>query len=40
MGGGRKPRYLGLARNGLWATLTATAYNLVRMARIEARAAA
>ena len=34
VGGGRKLRYLGLARNQLWAELTATAYNLVRMARI------
>ena len=34
VGGGRKLRYRGLARNQLWAELTATAYNLVRMARI------
>ena len=34
VGGGRKLRYLGLARTQLWAELTATAYNLVRMARI------
>ena len=34
VGGGRKSRYKGLARNGLWFTLTATAYNLVRMARL------
>ena len=33
-GGGRKLRYIGLARNGLWAELTATAYNLVRMAKL------
>lgn len=32
--GGRKLRYLGVARNQLWAELTAAAYNLVRMARI------
>jgi transposase len=35
VGGGRKLRYIGLARNQLWATLTGTAFNLVRMARIE-----
>ena len=35
-GGGRKLRYIGQARNQLWATLTAAAYNLVRMANIEA----
>jgi hypothetical protein len=34
-GGGRKLRYVGLARNKLWAGLTATGYNLVRMVRIE-----
>jgi transposase len=38
--GGRKLRYHGVARNQLWAELTAAAYNLVRMARLEARAAA
>ncbi len=36
VGGGRKLRYRGVARNRLWAELTATAYNLVRMARLEA----
>lgn len=35
--GGRKLRYLGVARNQLWAELTAAAYNLVRMARIALR---
>ena len=35
VGGGRKLRYLGVARNQLWATLAATAYNLIRMAHIE-----
>jgi len=35
VGGGRKLRYIGVARNQLWATLAATAYNLVRMAHIE-----
>jgi transposase len=34
VGGGRKLRYIGLARNQLWAELTAAAYNLVRMARL------
>ena len=34
VGGGRKLRYIGTARNQLWAELTAAAYNLVRMARI------
>ena len=33
VGGGRKLRYLGVARNQMWAELVATAYNLVRMAR-------
>jgi transposase len=43
VGGGRKLRYVGLARNRLWAGITATGYNLVRMVKIErqqARAAA
>jgi transposase len=35
IGGGRKLRYRGLTRNQLWAELTTTAYNLVRMARLE-----
>lgn len=39
-GGGRKLRYIGRAKNQLWATLTAVALNLVRMANIEAQAAA
>ena len=34
VGGGRKLRYKGVARNGMWATFTATAYNLVRMAKL------
>jgi transposase len=37
--GGRKLRYRGVARNRLWAELTAAAYNLVRMAKLEAAAA-
>ena len=36
VGGGRKLRYLGTAKNQLWATLTAAAYNLVRMANLSA----
>jgi len=32
--GGRKLRYKGIARNQLWAELTAAAYNLVRMAKL------
>lgn len=39
VGGGRKLRYLGLARNQLWATFTAAAYNLVRIANLESRTA-
>ena len=39
IGGGRKLRYIGLARNALWATLTGTAFNLIRMANIERQAA-
>jgi len=34
VGGGRKLRYCGVGRNQLWAELTATAYNLVRMAKL------
>ena len=34
VGGGRKLRYKGIARNQLWAELTAAAYNLVRMANL------
>jgi len=36
VGGGRKLRYKGVARNQLWAELTAAAYNLVRMAKLAA----
>ncbi len=35
VGGGRKLRYVGLARNRLWLEFTAAAYNLARMARLE-----
>jgi len=34
VGGGRKLRYRGLARNRLWWELTAAAYNLLRMAKL------
>jgi transposase len=34
VGGGRKLRYIGVARNQLWAQLTAAAYNLVRIAKL------
>ena len=34
IGGARKLRYRGVARNGLWMELLATAYNLVRMTRL------
>jgi transposase len=34
VGGGRKLRYIGVARNQLWAELTAAAYNLIRMAKL------
>jgi transposase len=37
VGGGRKLRYIGVARNQLWAEFTATAYNLVRMAKLISR---
>jgi transposase len=36
VGGGRKLRFIGLARNRLWAEMTAAAYNLVRVVRLEA----
>lgn len=39
VGGLRKLRYIGRARNALCLTLTAAAYNLVRMAKLEAAAA-
>ena len=34
VGGGRKLRYRGIERNRLWWELTATAYNLLRLAKI------
>jgi transposase len=34
VGGGRKLRYKGVKRNGLWWEFTAAAYNLLRMAKI------
>lgn len=39
VGGGRKLRYRGAARNGLWAELAAAAYNLMRMAKLALQAA-
>jgi transposase len=39
VGGGRKLRYCGVRLNQLWAELTATAYNLVRMANLLAQPA-
>ena len=36
VGNGRKLRYIGTARNQLWASFTAAAYNLTRMANIQA----
>jgi transposase len=33
-GGGRKLRYVGIASNQIWATFTATAFNLVRIANL------
>lgn len=35
VGGGRKLRFIGKKRNGMWLTFTAAAFNLVRMANIE-----
>jgi IS5 family transposase len=34
VGGGQKVRYIGVARNQLWAELTAVAYNLVRIVKL------
>ena len=39
VGGGRKLRYLGLARNQAWAEVTTAAYNLVRMVKLLPAAA-
>ncbi len=39
VGGARKLRYIGKKRNGMWFTITAAAFNLVRMANIEAATA-
>jgi hypothetical protein len=39
VGGGRKLRFIGLARNQMWAELAVAAYNLVRMAHLELRPA-
>lgn len=39
VGCGRKLRYIGVRRNQLWATFTAAAFNLVRMANLAAQQA-
>jgi transposase len=39
VGGGKKLRYIGVERNQLWTEFTATAYNLVRMAKLMAEPA-
>ncbi len=38
IGGGDKLRYLGRVRNKLWLELTAAAYDLTRLAQLEAAA--
>ncbi len=40
VGGGRKLRYIGLAKNQLWASFTAVAFNAVRMVNLEAQSVA
>ena len=39
VGGGRKLRYCGVARNRLWVELTIAGYNLVRLARLTSTSA-
>ena len=39
VGGGRKLRYRGIARNRLWAEMTIAGYNLVRLAKLTAATA-
>ena len=39
VGGGRKLRYRGLARNRLWVGMTIAGYNLVRLANLTAATA-
>ena len=39
VGGGRKLRYCGIARNRMWAELTVAEYNLVRLVKLTAAAA-
>ena len=39
VGGGRKLRYYGVARNRRWVELTIAGYNLVRLAKLTAVAA-
>jgi len=40
VGGGRKLAHIGIARNQLWAHITAAAFNLIRMVNIQRSAAA
>ena len=39
VGGGRKLRYRGIARNRLWVEMTIAGYNLVRLAKLTAATA-
>ena len=39
VGGGRKLRYCGLARNRFWMEMTTAGYNLVRLAKLTAAVA-
>jgi DDE family transposase len=39
VGGGRKLRYVGVRRNQLWAEFAVTAFNLVRIGNLMAKAA-
>ena len=36
VGGGRKRRYCGVARNRFWMEMTTASYNLVRLAKLTA----
>jgi transposase len=39
IGGCRKLRYIGLARNRIWVLLSATAYNIIRISKLDAQGA-
>ena len=39
IGGGRKPRYIGLRRNRFWAEMASSGYDLVRMTNLAVAAA-